>query len=377
MSALMRALQTVAGAGARRAGGVPLREALASRAGMLGVGALGVGGAMMASDAMGADDGADSALAAQRERLAQLQSEREQFSRMLQEAEASGQWTPVQRAVGTNPDNRYGGATAERVAAERARLDAAIAAEQQQMDMAARDARFREVEPDADTERFREIGPNAGVIGGIAAALLLRGGLARGGALLRAARNKAAMRLLSRAANELPEGASRAAREARLDRVSALNEFWRRGGAAGSGVPFVEAKTNAGFAAAPTRNVVRAGDLYPPGPRHFRLGDGLTMAGSGVDVTVTSGMLAEAESDLRAAETAKAEGDDSYENLARIESLRNQVAMLRTARGVGVGVGVGALAGLKIPYSQARPDFMLADRERMALSRFLRSRRRR
>ena len=41
----MRALQTVAGAGARRAGGVPLREALASRAGILGIGALGVGGA--------------------------------------------------------------------------------------------------------------------------------------------------------------------------------------------------------------------------------------------------------------------------------------------------------------------------------------------
>lgn len=331
---------------------------------------------MMASDAAGADDGADSALAAQRERLAQLQAEREQFSRMLQEAESSGQWTPVQRAVGTNPDNRYGGATAQRVAAERARLDAAIAAEQQQMDMAARDARFRAREPDADTVRFRETGPNMGLIGGIAAALLLRGGLVGGSALLRAARNKGAMRLLSRAATELPDGASRAAREARLDRVSALNEFWRRGGSGGSGVPFVEAKTNAGFAAAPTRNVVRAGDLYPPGPKGFRLGDGLTMAGSAADVTVTSGMLAEAETELRAAEE-ELKHDSGDATIARVEALRNQVAWLKTFRGIGAGVGLGAITGLKIPYSQSRPDFMLADRERMALNRFLRSRRRR
>lgn len=374
MSALMRALQTVAGAGARRAGGVPLREALASRAGMLGVGALGVGGAMMASDAASADAGDDGALAAQRERLAQLQEERQQFSRMLQEAEASGQWTPVQRAVGTNPDGRYGGATADRVAAERNRLDAAIAAEQQQMDRAARDARFRAREPDADTERFREIGPNAGVIGGIAAALLLRGGIAGGGRLLRSMSNKAAERLLHRAANELPQGASVAAREARLDRVSALNEFWRRGGA-GSRVPFVEAKTDAGFAAVPSRNVVKAGDLYPPGPKHFRLSDGLTTAGSAADVGVTQSLLVGVESDLRAAEEALALGDDSDANIARIESLRNRKAWLETFRGVGIGVGAGSIMGLKIPYSQSRPDFTLADRERMALSRFLRKRR--
>ncbi len=52
MSALLRALRAVAGAGAR--GSASLREALASRAGVVGAGALG-GGALMAADAMGQD----------------------------------------------------------------------------------------------------------------------------------------------------------------------------------------------------------------------------------------------------------------------------------------------------------------------------------
>ena len=268
---------------------------------------------------------------------------------------------------GYEPDGAWGPGTDMAVE----RLTSDLDASRSGVERLARDARFRAREPDADTERFREIGPNAGVVGGIVLALALRGGLAGGGALLRASRNKNVMRLLSRASDELPQGASVAHREARLDRVSALNEFWRRGG---SSEPFVEAKTDAGFRV--MRGALRSGALYPPGPKHFRLGDGLTMAGSGVDVAVTSGMLAEAERDLSAAEELLAGGDDSDATIARVESLRNQVAMLKTARGVGMGVGAGALMGLKIPYSQARPDFRLADRERMALTRFLRSRRR-
>lgn len=393
MSALLRALRTVAGA---RGLGGSLREAISSRAGMIGAGALGVGGAMMASDAARADDGNGDTLAAQRARVRQLQEEQQQITRMIQESETNPEaLMALQRRVGTNPDGRYGGATGDRVNAERSRIEANLAAEQQRLATLELQQRFQ---AHSDNGMGGLVAPLAGVAIG---ALLGHGGrhiaaaLVKGG-LTHRARNAA--RLIAQASARGPiAGTSRAAMAAREGMAADLKEFWRMGGAGEppppssifqyasqrrplGGVPYTASGGARNFKRNP--RAADATSLFPPdGPPNYRLYD-VGMFGAGVGESMFSeSNLENARTELEEARADVAKTPDPSDvQLDRLKKAQDAVNLwtfgVRAGQGLALGAGVSPLFHA---YPRVRPDVASrqADELRMALDRALTIRRRR
>lgn len=255
----------------------------------------------------------------------------------------------------------------ETAAAQRASAEAQIAAaEMQRKQLEYREQgseRLREMEGDVPVHRraLRDYATPLGVMLGMIGGAGVRAGVTH-------AFNKASKNVAD-AAEGLFAGGARGT----PNRVSRVNEFWRRGGAKPDEIPFLPTPgVNPGISANP--NAAPIGQLYQPSRVTNAAVDAGVTGAFGADAAYGQFVLVPAANERLQRATEAASADPSEVNIRELQAAKDNLALADLITNLGRGGGAAYLGStFKMPRSPSVPAMQKPEAEKLMLERLLRT----